>query len=386
MEYWIWLKQIRGIGTILQKRLLGHFQFPQAVYEACEEELLSVEGIGPTLAKVIRQHRSLDQARTLLEETLRQDIKLLSYHDPLYPALAKNSVEAPILLYYRGSIRENSTGVAIVGSRRCTDYGKQAAVEAAYFLGQNDIPVISGMAKGIDGYAHTACLKAGGYTIAFLGNGVDICYPKEHDGLLDGIIEKGAVISEYPPGTRPRPEYFPERNALISSWSYKVFVVEAAENGGALITAGFARAQGKDVHVLPHEISNPTGKGSNRMIAQGAHIYLHPSQLLPNFDLDHTGIASINSLPAENEEIPNLNRVDISSENFRKPDRPLSNTEEKILFSLSFAPKTIEKISADTQIDQLQLIQVLSIMELEGLIRTYPGGRFAGLSVPHGGA
>jgi len=382
MEYWIWLKQISGIGPVLEKSLLDRFQTPPAVYEACEEELLSVEGIGPTLARVIRQHRSLDQARTLLEETLRQDIKLLSYHDPLYPALAKKSSEAPILLYYKGSIRENSTGVAIVGSRRCTDYGKQAAVEAAYFLAQNDIPVISGMAKGIDGYAHTACLKAGGYTIAFLGNGVDICYPKEHDGLLAGIIENGAVISEYPPGTRPRPEYFPERNELISSWSHKVFVVEAAENGGALITAGFAIAQGKEVRVLPHEINNVTGRGANRLILQGAHIYSHPSQLLPNFDLDHVSITSANSLPAENEDMSNLKRVDKSSEDLRKPDRHLSNTEKKILFSLSFTPKTIEKISADTQIDQLQLIQVLSMMELEGLIRTYPGGRFAG----HGGA
>ncbi|MGI6435619.1 MAG: DNA-processing protein DprA [Syntrophomonadaceae bacterium] len=377
MEYWIWLKQISGIGTILEKRLLDRFPSPQAIYEACAEELLSVEGIGPTLAKVIRQQRSLDQARTLLEGTLKQDINLLTYHDPLYPAMAQQSSEAPTILYYKGKIRENSTGVAIVGSRRCTDYGKQAAVEAAYFLTKHDIPVISGMAKGIDGYAHTACLKAGGYTIALLGNGVDICYPKEHDGLLAGIIENGAVISAYPPGTRPRPEYFPERNELISSWSHKVFVVEAGENGGALITAGFARAQGKEVHVLPHEILNPSGKGNNRLIAQGAHIYLHPSQLLPNSDLGSAGIASINNhLPAENEEIPNLTRVDPSSEHLRKPDRQLSHTEQKILSSLSSAPKTIEKISADTQIDQLQLIQVLSLMELEGLIRTYPGGRF----------
>jgi len=382
MEYWIWLKQISGIGPILEKRLLDRFQTPQAVYEACEEELLSVEGIGPRLAKVIRQHRSLDQASTLLEETLRQDIKLLSYHDPLYPALAKKSSEAPILLYYKGSIRENSTGVAIVGSRRCTDYGKQAAVEAAHFLGQNDIPVISGMAKGIDGYAHTACLKAGGYTIAFLGNGVDICYPKEHDGLLAGIIENGAVISEYPPGTRPRHEYFPERNGLISSWGHKVFVVEAAENGGALITAGFARAQGKEVYALPHEIHNVTGRGANRLIAEGAHIYLHPSQLLPEHyliddELDNVFIDTAEGRPAKNGEIQSLNRMKRTNEKTCKNDRILTNIEKKILVSLSFAPKTIEAISEDTEINQIQLIEFLSMMELEGLIRTYPGGRFA---------
>ena len=157
-------------------------------------------------------------------------------------------------------------------------------------------------------------------------------------------------------------------------------MVEAGENGGALITAGFAMAQGKEVHVLPHEIFNPTGKGSNRLIAQGAHIYLHPSQLMPNLDLEHAGVASINSRPAENKEIHSWDRLDLSSENLRKSDRQLSNMEEKILFSLSFAPKTIEKIGADTQIDQLQLIQVLSMMELEGLIRTCPGGRFVAVA------
>ncbi|NLO21047.1 MAG: DNA-protecting protein DprA [Syntrophomonadaceae bacterium] len=311
---------------------------------------------------------------------MNHDIKLLTYHDCWYPITAKKYPDAPVLLYYRGSLEKYSPGVAIVGSRRCTDYGKQVAVEAADFLAQNDVPVISGMAKGIDGYAHTACLKAGGYTIAFLGNGVDICYPQEHESLLAAIIETGAVISEYPPGTRPRPEYFPKRNALISSWSQKIFVVEAGEKGGALITAGFAKDQGKEVYALPHEIKNSTGKGVNRLIAQGAHIYLHPAQLLPDFDSHHTGIASINSLPPENEEIPNLNRADASRKNPGKPDRQLSDTEQKILSSLSSAPQTIEKISADTQIDQLQLIQVLSLMELEGLIRTYPGGKFAVIS------
>jgi DNA processing protein len=338
-----------------------------------------VEGIGPTLAQVIVQQRSLEQARTLLEEVLRQNIKLLTYHDPLYPAMARQPAQAPTLLYYKGKIKENSIGVAIVGSRRCTDYGKEMAVEAAYFLAQHGIPVISGMAKGIDGYAHTACLKAGGYTIAFLGNGLDICYPKEHDSLLAAIIENGAVISAYPPGTRPRPEHFPNRNELISSWSHKVFVVEAGEKGGALITAGFGKDQGKEIYALPHEIKSSTGKGVNRLIAKGAHIYLHPSQLLPDFDPDHTGIASIESLPAStnNEEIPKLNGANPNSTNLRKPVRKLSDTEQKILSSLSSAPKTIEKTSADTGIDQLQLIQLLSLMELEGLIRTYPGGKFA---------
>ncbi|MEA1962595.1 MAG: DNA-processing protein DprA [Bacillota bacterium] len=371
MEYWIWLRQIPGIGAILEKRLLDCFKSPQAVYDAGEEELLSVEGIGSSLANVIHTHRSLEQAKMILDQAMNHDIKLLTYDDLLYPVAAKKYPEAPMLLYYRGQLRRNCTGVAIVGSRRCTDYGKQVAVHAADFLVRNGIAVISGMAKGIDGYAHTACLKAGGYTLAFLGNGVDICYPREHDALLTGIIENGAVISAYPPGTRPRPEYFPERNALISSWSQKVFVAEAAENSGALITARFAREQGREVYALPHEIHNPTGKGVNRLIAEGAHIYLHPSQLLPER----------NSMEGEHDSeffpfSPEQNAMNPTNEPCSIIERTLAPIEKQILFSLSLIPKTIEEISADTDLDQIQLIEVLSMMELDGLIQTYPGGRF----------
>lgn len=379
MEYWIWLRQIPGIGAILEKRLLERFYSPQAVYAACEEELLSVEGIGNSLANVIQRHRSLDHARLILDEAMNSDIKLLTWHDPLYPAAAKAYPQAPTLLYYRGQIRKDFIGVAIVGSRRCTEYGKQVAVEAADFLARHDITVISGMAKGIDGYAHTACLKAEGYTLAFLGNSVDICYPKEHDVLLASIIENGAVISEYPPGTRPRPECFPERNALISSWSQKVFVAESGEKGGALITARFAREQGREVYALPHEIQNPTGKGVNRLIAEGARIYLHPSQLLPE----------CNSIDAklDREFIPftpeqRSNEIKRTNETRCAIERMLTPIEKKIISSLSLTPKTIEQISKDADLDQLQLIEVLSMMELEGLIQTYPGGRFSEASAP----
>lgn len=367
MEYWIWLRQMGGVGTVLEKRLLDRFKSPKAIYEANEEELMSVEGIGAVLAKVIRRNRSLDQAESLLEKALKNDMKLLTYHDPLYPALAKEYRDAPTLLYYKGQLRQNSTGVVIVGSRRCTAYGKRAAVEAAGFLAEKNIPVISGMAKGIDGYAHTGCLKSGGYTIAFLGNGVDICYPKEHETLMAGIIENGAVISQYPPNTRPRPEYFPQRNALISSWSEKVLVVEAAEKSGALITAQFARAQGKEVYALPHEIYSPSGRGVNQLIADGAFVYLQPSQLLK----DHDTIRKETELAGE---MPIGTKVRIGS--CSKAEVALTNIEMKVLTSISLYPKTIGQIGTDTGIDQLQLIEVLSMMELGGLIQTLPGGRF----------
>ncbi|SES81329.1 DNA processing protein [Natronincola peptidivorans] len=361
MVYWIWLRQLKGIGATIEKRLLKHFKTPQAIYEAEEDALMDVEGIGKATAKTIKKSRSLDKASNLLEVIRKKDIKILTYHDPLYPSDAKVYPEAPTVLYYKGNIRDNSEGVAIVGSRRCTGYGKQVAIEAADYLARNHIPVISGMAKGIDGYAHIACLKAGGYTIAFLGHGLDMCYPKEHIELMEGIIEKGVVISEYPPNTKPRQEYFPKRNALISSWSKKVLVVEAAEKSGALITANLAKAQGKEVLAPPHEMYSPTGRGTNRLIAQGATVYLHPSQLLEERESIQT--KSLESKKYKGREV-------------EKPFRELMPIEKQILDSFQGSIKTIEEIEEDTGISQVELIEHLSILELEGIIEALSAGRF----------
>jgi DNA processing protein len=360
MEYWIWLKQIPRCGPILQKRLLDHFGSPNLIYDACKEELMSVHGIGEALAESILSERSLNKAYATLEIMEKKKIQLLTYMDPLYPSMAKEYAEAPILLYYRGSIQENMEGVAIVGSRRCSHYGKQIAIGAAEYLAHHHISVISGMAKGIDGYAHTSCLKNGGYTIACLGNGVDVCYPSEHIELMEAIIENGAVISEYPPQTKSRPSFFPKRNALISSWSKKILVVEAAEKSGALITAQLAKEQGREVLVPPHDIYSSTGEGTNRLLEEGAKIYLHPSQLL--FRREPFSQKPVNKKPT-----------------LRKPAKTkegaviLSLFEEKIIAYIRQTPKTVDEIGYALQIDQANLIECISIMELEGKVKSAAG-------------
>ncbi len=209
-------------------------------------------------------------------------IKLLSFVDPLYPPIVNNSPNQPAVIYYRGNLRspETQTSVGIVGSRRCTAYGKQIAAEAAAFLAQQDVTVVSGLAKGIDSYAHTACLKENGYTLAFLASGPDICYPPEHRSLMEEIVEKGAVLSPYPPGTRPRQEYFPLRNILLSAWVDQLLVVEAGERSGALITARYAMEQKRKVFAVPNSIYCPESYGTNRLLQKGAEVYLEPKQLL----------------------------------------------------------------------------------------------------------
>ena len=217
MLYYIWLTTIKGIGPVAQKNLLKHFKAPENIFNANRREIKKVRGIGDVLSKAI-EGKNLDDAKIILDKCNKSNINILTYDDELYPEKAKEPANSPVVLYYKGAIRKNAMGVGIIGSRRCTNYGKQVTKEAATYLAKNNVSVISGMAKGIDGYAHTACLMANGYTLAFLGSSVDICYPKEHASLMEGIIENGAIISEYPPTTKVRAEYFPRRNMLISSF------------------------------------------------------------------------------------------------------------------------------------------------------------------------
>lgn len=369
MEYWIWLTLLKGIGPITQKRLLTHFKTPNRIYAAAEEELLTIPGIGSFLARSIRQARSLDGAFSVLDTIEKKRMKLLIYDDPLYPELAKVWAEAPCVLYYMGTIRNNRIGIGIVGARRCSLYARQVAVEAADYLARKNIPVISGLAKGIDGYAHTACLKVGGYTIAFLGNGLDVFYPKEHRELQEAIVENGAVITKYLPETMPKPEHFIHRNGLITSWSEKLLVVEAGEKSGALSTAQLARELNREILVPPHEIFSATGQGTNTLLKNGATLYLKPEQL--NFcDRRVDEILS-----KKNQTFDRILNTDNS--HFQNPsEREMTADETRIQAALKGSEKTIQQIEAQTGINQVLLIEQLAIMELEGLVALTGSGRY----------
>ena len=347
MLYWIWLTQIKGVGPKRQRLLLEKFNTPANIYRASFKELLQCPGIGNSTAKSIIEERSLEKAKNILDSINDLNIKLLTLDDPLYPPKAKDIEEMPILLYYKGNLVENSMGVAIVGSRRCSEYGKNVVHEAATYLAKENIAVISGMAKGIDGYAHTSCIKAGGYTIAILGNGLDICYPPEHIELMEKIIENGAIISEYPPGTKPNPRYFPRRNLIISAWSYKILVIEAGVKSGSLITADFGKQYRREVLAVPDNIYSSGSKGSNKLIYCGAKIYLHKKQLL-----------------IDNRYRPIEDKVD--DKHIAAPNN-LDELEKNIIEILSNkGSKTLEELSVLMNMDSMELLGKLSLMELEG--------------------
>jgi len=355
LVYWIWLSQINGIGPVISKVLLDFFQTPQNIYKANKSELEHIRGIGSVTADIILNSKSLVNAEEILKKCKKLNIDVLTYENSLYPIEVKGIKKAPVILYYRGNIIEDSMGIAIVGSRRCTDYGKRLTVEAAEFLALNNIPIISGMAKGIDGYAHTACLKADGFTLAILGCGLDICYPKEHIELMERIIEKGVVISEYPPGTKPDANHFPMRNRLISAWCKKLLVVEAGEKSGSLLTAAYAKEQNKQVFAAPNSIYSRESFGANKLIHEGAKIYLNPSQLL----LEHTKGLRVNS-----------------KKEITKPMYDDLNLLEKVIITkIKEKSMSLGDLLFSLKEDKSDILETISIMELKGMI-TNVGGIF----------
>lgn len=381
--YWLWLSMLPGVGAQLQKKLLQRFGSPVDVYHAGAGELLAVDGLGKTLAQRVLAARSLEGAARMRDKLQKSGTRLLVLSDPLYPQMVKSLAEAPAVLYYRGTLREQSCGVGIVGARRCTAYGKEVAREAATFLAQQGIPVISGMARGIDSYANTACLQAGGYTLAFLGHGVDLCFPADHRELMEAIVEHGAVLSAYPPGTEARPEYFPQRNYLISAWSYRLLVVEAAQQSGSLITAKLAREQGRPVFAVPDNIYKRQSAGTNGLIAEGAaQFYLQPRQLLgeaPSLPeaahgkeflaalpkKESSGIATAAPVPGQRESSPQAEQDCL----------PAPEQEILTLLTDAGAPRSPEELALHFTGEKKLFWETLAVMELEGKVENLPGGR-----------
>lgn len=358
MIYWIWLSQLEGIGSCTQRLLLQHFQTPERIYHAELDEILECNGIGKERAEQLLSSRSLEKAKRILEQCGKHNIALLTCEDHRYPDLAKAIPDMAILLYYKGQLIPDSTGIGIVGSRRCTGYGKEVAVDCATYLAKHQIPVISGMAKGIDSYAHTACLRAGGYTVAVLGNGLDICYPCEHRSLMEQITEHGLLLSEYEPGKRPNRQHFPKRNRIISAWSQKLLVVEAGTQSGALITADVARRHGREVVAVPGRLNAPESAGSNGLIAQGASIFLHQEQLLlEKSTQDHLS----------QDQVPDHHKSEKMS--------PRTKEERKLLQLIQNAsesmPVSIEQITNKLRFSQEEVLEMLLVLELQDVIVIY---------------
>lgn len=273
MEYWIWLSRIEGLGPIKIKQLLEIYKTPENIWELSKEELMKIKGIGEKIADKIVDMTYRENLEKYAKYMKKYDIGMITILDKDYPERLKHIYDAPMILYYKGNkkLLNHSYTIGMIGCRRCSEYGKQVSLAFSNKLAKQDVCIISGMAKGIDSYSHMGCIQAGGKTIAVLGNGLDQIYPKENVGLYNKILEtEGLILSEYVIGTKPNKLNFPARNRIISGLSDGIIVVEAKEKSGTLNTVDFALDQGKDVFVVPGNITSESSIGTNELIKQGA--------------------------------------------------------------------------------------------------------------------
>jgi DNA processing protein len=271
--WWIALHMVPGVGRITFKKLVEYFGHPRAVLQATAGQLTRVSGIGPKIAATITGFQAARAVERELRLAEHHRCRILTQVEESYPSLLKTIEDPPPVLYVKGEIGEAAApGIAIVGSRRPSTYGKVVAEQLARALVASGVTVVSGLARGIDSVAHAGALANDGRTIAVLGCGLAYMYPPENRPLAERISRQGAVVSEFPMTTKPDRLNFPLRNRTISGLSLGTVVVEAGERSGALITAQWALEQGREVFAVPGNVTAPTSRGTNRLIKLGAKL------------------------------------------------------------------------------------------------------------------
>ncbi len=283
--FWIWLSEALGQCSRSFRRLIELYENPYDLFHAEEAEIERIPGLSDRVRAELC-NKSLSEASDILDRCEKLGIGLLPYGDEAYPYSLRDLHEPPILLYYKGNLPDLNRRLCIgmVGTRRMSAYGLRAAYKLGYELALLGAIVVSGMAAGIDGVSAAAALAANGSTLAVLGCGVDVVYPSHHAPLYREIEQKGVLISEYPPGTRPSSYHFPIRNRIISGLAQGTLVVEAGIKSGSLITAKDAVVQGRDVYALPANVGNSGSEGTNSLLRDGAKPILCAADIVSNYE------------------------------------------------------------------------------------------------------
>lgn len=285
MKYWIWLASVEGLGPVKKIALLNKFETAKRIYNATEKEILKVDGMSDKIVQNMQKAKDAKLLEKYEKYILKNDIKIINISDDNYPAKLKNIYAPPITIFAKGDISLlNSKSIAIVGSREPSKYGIYVAEKFSKELSKEGITIVSGLARGIDTFAHVGALSSFGKTIAVLGSGIDIVYPKENAKYYREISEKGLIISEYIVGTAPESKNFPQRNRIISGLSDGVLVVEARKNSGTMITTDFALEQGKELYVIPGNITSNLSAGTNNLIKEGAKLVTDVYEILEDLN------------------------------------------------------------------------------------------------------
>lgn len=358
-EALVGLNTIYDIGSIRLNKLLEFFGTPQNILDAPPDKLDAVSGIGEKIAAKIHSVKKEDIDKEFICAK-KSGIKIVFRDDDDYPSWLKNIPDPPIVLYVKGQIKQQDRfGIGIVGSRRASFYGLSAAERFASGLAAKCVTVVSGMARGIDTYAHRGALKQGGRTIAVIGSGFNNIYPQENKKLAEEISACGAVVSEFPMDTLPLPQNFPRRNRVISGLSRGVLVVEAAQNSGALITADFALEQGREVFALPGKVDSDTSFGTNALIKQGAKLVSCVDDILEEF-----------VLPAaeKKKDKPALSAAE---------DFGADNDEERAVYGYVGAqPSQLDELVEKTKMDIPKISGILLRLQLKRRVKELPGKQY----------
>lgn len=384
LKYWLWLTELRGLANQTRLALLRHFGTPEDVFYADTGEILLTEGITREQAALLENH-DLSAADRILADCQRLNIHILTFQDAGYPARLKNIYDPPGLLYVQGRLPafDEELTVAVVGTRDCTPYGVACAEKLGYGLTAGGAVVVSGLAKGIDAAATRGALRAGGVTVAVVGNGLDVRYPYESRYLYEDVAAAGVLLSEYPPGTEPAKAHFPARNRILSGLSAAALVVEAPERSGALITAETAMEQGREVFAVPGPIDAPTSVGCNRLIRDGAGLVTDAWDILEGF----TGRFPDKLRRDRAREAPRVLGYQARQRTEAKPVPPslslskndLSLTDDQIALLQALGteePELVDDLIERTGIPTRRVLSALTVLEIENLVRQHSGKRY----------
>lgn len=347
-EYWYWLCNIDNIGLKKIEAILNYYASPEYAYLDNGDGLKQLTIFSEEDIKRINNSKDTVLIQEKYAKLINKGIYFVTIEDTEYPSKLRNIYNPPFALYYKGALpREEWKSIAVIGARNCSDYGKEIANYISAELAKSGIQIISGLARGIDGYAHKGALSVGGYTYGVEGCGIDICYPKENISLYMEMQEKGGVLSEYGPGVIPRAGNFPMRNRLISGLSDGVLVIEAKEKSGSLITVDMGLEQGKNIYSIPGRINDLLSQGCNNLIKMGAKLVTGPEDILE-------------------ELLPDYEK---SVNEFKKVYK-LLETEEKMVYAcLSLLPKHLNEIAGETNIEITSLTEILLKLELKNYIK-----------------
>lgn len=423
---WIWLSTISHPGTNVYDRLFEYFDTPEDILNADASDFDNID-IKPEIKEAVLR-RDFTEAREIHSYCVRNNIGLLPIDSDFYPRRLKSIYCKPILLYYRGSLPDidESVCIAMVGTRNCTEYGKRNAYTISFDIARAGAIVVSGLALGIDTQSHQGAIDSGGKTIAVLGSGIDVIYPKENTELFNNIMKhNGTIFTEYKPGASPIGSHFPVRNRIISGLSQGVAVIEADLKSGAMITARTAILQGRDIFALPGEVGESNSRGTLLLIKDGAKPLLSPETILKEYEYFYPGqihTERINSYftrhgtgfskvaqPNTFGKVSDLKDVkykkkDVLDNNERDPavlrqksggdakfigksksnndetsndeDSILTGMEKKVLDKLSYSEqRTVDSI-IDKTISISDALACLTMLEIKGFVSAFPGGLF----------